>query len=361
MELIRSGLNRIVDVHSHIYLPRYVQMLRQRSSVPRVMTIPQSSEERLIILPGEDREVSTNVGRPIGPQYWDPAMKMSFMKSHGIRCSVVSLANPWLDFLGLEESARLATQLNEDMQEFCQDNSTDDYKLYGFGCLPMLSAKNAVSEIQRIAKLDRLRGIILGTKGIGSGMDDEKSMLEVYQALEENELMAFVHPHYGVGNEHFANTGHSLFLALGFPFETTVAISRLILSGMLDRARNVKLLIAHSGGTLPFLAGRLDSCVETDAHVSDKLEHAPSSYLRRFYYDSLSYHSASVKCLTEFADPKKIFFGTDHPFFPPLKESDSQETWESCVANIRALEGFDSETQRRILQENAMSALKLVV
>lgn len=56
----------------------------------------------------------------------------------------------------------------------------------------------------------------------------------------------------------------SVCVSSGFPFETTVAISRLILAGMLDRYPGLKLLLAHAGGTLPFLAGRLDSCVSTD-------------------------------------------------------------------------------------------------
>ncbi len=73
-----------------------------------------------------------------------------------------------------------------------------------------------------------------------------------------------MHPHYGVGNEHYADAGHALFLALGFPFETTVAVSRLIVSGTLDKIPNLKLFLAHAGAALPSLIGRLDSCVEHD-------------------------------------------------------------------------------------------------
>lgn len=73
--------------------------------------------------------------------------------------------------------------------------------------------------------------------------------------------MIFLHPHYGVGNEHYGDAGHSLFLALGFPFETTVCVSRLIVSGALDELPNLKLLVAHAGACMPALIGRLDSCV----------------------------------------------------------------------------------------------------
>ena len=105
-------------------------------------------------------------------------------------------------------------------------------------------------------------------------------MLPFFKTVEELGQVIFLHPHYGVGTEHFGGYGHALFLALGFTFETTTAVSRLICSGMLDSVPDLKLLLAHSGGTLPFLAGRLDSCVSGDPHLQGKLKHDPSVYLK---------------------------------------------------------------------------------
>jgi hypothetical protein len=67
----------------------------------------------------------------------------------------------------------------------------------------------------------------MGTTGAGKGLDDV-ALDDLLYAIEEANYLIFVHPHYGVGNEFFQGTGHSLFLALGFPMETTIAISRLI-------------------------------------------------------------------------------------------------------------------------------------
>ena len=69
-------------------------------------------------------------------------------------------------------------------------------------------------------------------------------MREVLAAIQDANLMIFLHPHYGVGNEQYNDTGHALFLALGFPFETTVAVSRMIVTGVLD-----------AGAALPSLIG----------------------------------------------------------------------------------------------------------
>ena len=73
--------------------------------------------------------------------------------------------------------------------------------------------------------------------------------------------MIFVHPHYGLGNEALGDYGHAMPLALGFPFETTASIARLILSGVFDRFPELRLMAAHAGGVLPYLASRLDACV----------------------------------------------------------------------------------------------------
>lgn len=100
-------------------------------------------------------------------------------------------------------------------------------------------------------------------------------------------------------------------LALGFPFETTIAISRMILSGIFDRISNLKILIAHAGGCLPFLAGRLDSCVAHDPHVKDRLLKKPSEYLKDFYYDAVAYHAPGLKCAVDLIGKDRIMFGTD--------------------------------------------------
>lgn len=74
----------LVDVHTHVYLPRYVSMLRSRTSVPRILSAEGQTGERLLIL---DHEPSG--GRPVGSQYWDQAEKLKFMDRHGINVSVV--------------------------------------------------------------------------------------------------------------------------------------------------------------------------------------------------------------------------------------------------------------------------------
>ena len=341
-----------VDVHTHVYLPRYMQMLRERGTVPRVQTV--GGEDRLIILPGEDEITTTAAGRPIGGEYHDPARKLAYMDTHGIDISVLSLANPWLDFLPAAEAVPLASHLNDDLEESC---AASGGRFYGFGVLPVQDVDAACAEAERIAKSSHLRGVIMSTHGRGAWLDDQE-LLPLYKTLSAAGLPAFIHPHFGVGNESFGDEyGHTLFLALGFTFETTTAVCRLVCSGMLDAVPDLKLLLAHSGGTLPFLAGRLDSCVAHDLTIADRLQHEPSHYLRQFYYDSLVYHTPALEASAAFVGTDQLMFGTDHPFFPApgvSREPIGPDTtvthldtspWMSTTKNQEILTGYMAEAR----------------
>jgi aminocarboxymuconate-semialdehyde decarboxylase len=202
-----------------------------------------------------------------------------------------------------------------------------------------------------------LLNLQIGTQGCGKGLDD-KNWEPVFSAAARLGLMLFLHPHYGIPTEVYgeASNGHVLPLGLGFPFETTISVSRMILAGIFDRYPNLKMLLAHSGGTIPFLAGRIDSCVLHDPHVAQRLQQLPSYYLKRLYYDAVNYHEHGLKNVESLVGRDRVMFGTDNPFFPPLNQE--QKTWESVDSNLRAIKlafGHDED----ILAENAKRILNL--
>jgi predicted TIM-barrel fold metal-dependent hydrolase len=273
----------IVDVHTHVYPPAYMRMLRGRKTVPYVHDPSDNpnADPRLIILSSDDDPSIPLLqrGRPVDSSYWDISVKLSFMRQHGINVSVISLANPWLDFIEPAEAQMWAKRINDDLEETCAKvNKKADPEgtlkldekesLFAMGALP-LSAPDAgvvVSEIKRLKTLPHLRGVIMGTTGLGKGLDDS-ALDPIWEALQETNTLMFLHPHYGLPDEAFGGAeatgryGHVLPLALGFPLETTIAVTRMLLSGVFDRFPKLKILLAHSGGTLPFLAGRIESCI----------------------------------------------------------------------------------------------------
>jgi len=221
--------------------------------------------------------------------------------------------------------------------------------------IPFQNIQFAVEEIERMSRLEGIRGIILGTSGRGKGLDD-RELDPIWSALERLGLTSFIHPHYGVGNEHYEGFGHSLFLALGFPFETTVAVSRLILAGTMDRFPNLKLLLAHSGGCLPFLAGRLNSCVEGEPQLAASLKKKPSDYLRMMFYDAVIYQTPAMKLVHELVSEDSMMFGTDHPFFPP---SSGEERWPSTDKIHQAIDNLDASLAKKVRFQNARKLLNI--
>lgn len=146
-----------------------------------------------------------------------------------------SSANPWLDFLPPERAHALAQELNDDLEKYCSTSPEAEgfpglKSIYGFGLLPLvpgISISSVLEIIKQINTLPHISGIIIGTRGVGSGLDDE-TLEPVWEALQQTNLVVFVHPHYGVDSKLFGDmaNGHVLPLALGFPFETTI-VSRV--------------------------------------------------------------------------------------------------------------------------------------
>jgi len=278
----------------------------------------------------------------------------------------------------------LATDLNADMESFCSTSptliSSPNFKrLYGLGLLPLVRGvptSSIVQTISQIAQLPHLKGIIIGTRGLGKGLDDEELNV-AWEAIEKAGLVVFLHPHYGVGEGKewgAKDNGHVLPLALGFPMETTIAITRLILSGAYDRYPNLKILLAHSGGALPQLSSRLASCITHDPIVAGRLRYDVRYYLGKLWFDAVAYGAEELEFVSnvigrasQYGDTgetmtgsERMVWGTDHPFFPPLEAEDDK--WMSVVENLRAVEGVKtwSDSQKQgVRSDNAIRLFDL--
>ena len=116
----------------------------------------------------------------------------------------------------------MTKKLNDDLQAICLQHPNS---LYAFGALPSASSPVSawIDTLRHISTLSHIKGIILGTKGLGKGLDDP-NLDPMWSELEKQKLMTFIHPHYGIGKDSYGDleNGHVLPLALGFPFETTI-------------------------------------------------------------------------------------------------------------------------------------------
>ncbi|KAL7819783.1 hypothetical protein V8C26DRAFT_395194 [Trichoderma gracile] len=368
---------RVVDIHTHMYPPSYIKILEARTTIPLVRTFPQAPEPRLILLEAEAKalEEATNdptakpPGRPLTSHFASLAQKIHSMDTHGIDISVISLANPWLDFLSASESGEIGESVNQEFSRMCGEHPG---RLFFFAALPLTAPLDTLlAAISHVQGLRYCRGIILGTSGLGRGLDDP-ALLPIFEALAAANLTIFLHPHYGLPNEVWgprasAEYGHVLPLALGFPMETTIAVTRMYLSGVFDKVRDLRMILAHSGGTLPFLAGRIESCIMHDGQLvregkAGKGRRTIWQVLKeQIYLDAVIYSEVGLKAAIDASGADRLMFGTDHPFFPPL-ESDEQGEWESVSLNADAVTmavGEGSGEAKAIMGANAISILRL--
>ncbi|KAG7290368.1 hypothetical protein NEMBOFW57_000368 [Staphylotrichum longicolle] len=378
----------IVDIHTHMYPPEYISLLSARDTIPLVRTFPSSPDPRLILLEAELPSLERALrdpaaplpGRPLTKHFTSLPQKLSFMARHNITTSVLSLANPWLDFLPASEAGPIASQINASFESMCASSSSHSHpgqKLFFFGTPPLSApAPTILASVTHLTTLPHCRGIILGTTGLGSGLDDP-ALLPILHALADSHLPVFLHPHYGLPNAVWgprsAEYGHVLPLALGFPMETTIAVARMFLAGVFDAVPALRMVLAHSGGTLPFLAGRVESCVAHDEALAAAAASEKGEKRRRrtvwevlreqVYLDAVVYSEVGLRAAVEASGVDRLMFGTDHPFFPPVGgQGDSEGEWESVRLNVEAVEralGKGSEEAGMIMGGNAVRVLRL--
>lgn len=145
-------------------------------------------------------------------------------------------------------------------------------------------------------------------------------------------------------------TEYWLMPLVGFPLDTTLAAARLVFAGVPERFPDIRWLLAHLGGAIPYLAERLDRGFHAFRECRAQISEPPSAHLRRFYYDTVNFDAGALRLALEFAGPEHLLAGSDYPH--------RIGSLESMLASLRAL-GVADEVERAILGGNAERLLGL--
>lgn len=215
------------------------------------------------------------------------------------------------------------------------------------GALPVGSLEAAVTVADEIAATETLYGLVVGTRICGNTFDDPE-LNPLWSVLERARTPIFVHPHHTAAAEDLEGFGHAFPVGIGFPFETTIALSRLVYGGVLQQFPNLQFIASHGGGTIPFLAGRLDAAWKSDPSVHERLPNLPSLDLAKLSYDAVLYHKGAMQATADLVGTGRMAFGTDHPF----SVADPSST-------IDALSVFNEVEREAVLAETARSIFGL--
>ena len=211
--------------------------------------------------------------------------------------------------------------------------------------LPMQEPEAAVSEVDRAVTQLGCRGIYLGTNVRGKELSD-LSFLPVFERIHALGAPIFLHPLNVIGSQRLTN--YYLQNLLGNPFDTAVAGANLIFSGLLDRFPKLQVCLPHAGGALPYLIGRLNHGWKVRQECK-ALKKPPSSYLRRFTYDTISHAPESLEYLIKLVGADHVMMGSDYCF---------DMGYERPVKAVTALK-LSRNDQEKILGGNAARLLRL--
>ena len=223
------------------------------------------------------------------------------------------------------------------------------------GVLPTDTPESAASALSFIAETPGLHGVVTGPRIAGYAFDDRR-LDPFWEELSRLDLPLFVHPEDGVAIEDLKGYRHTLPVGVGFPVETTIALSRFIFGGVATRHPGLRILAAHGGGTLPYLAGRLDAAWRSDDDVRARLDSAPSSLAKRLYLDSLVYYGPALEAAARLVGTDHLMFGSDHPFsvsdpeanLKTITQEMKTDTDRKKVMGANAIDFFGLETKVRV-------------
>jgi aminocarboxymuconate-semialdehyde decarboxylase len=226
-------------------------------------------------------------------------------------------------------------------------------RLMGMAVIAWGQSEKACEELKRAVGEYGFKGVTIGTCAAHGKPLDGKEFSGVFDLIEKLGLLLFMHPMMAVPRESLNE--YTLNVLIGYPHETAIAISRMIFSGTLERHPNLKLVLAHGGGTLPFLQGRLNRGYfapkyEYNPDCSKNITKQPGDYFQHLYFDTCVLSPTSLGFLTNLVGVDRVMFGTDFPF--EIGDADG----DLALAFIQKI---PEKEQQAILAGNASVILKI--
>jgi aminocarboxymuconate-semialdehyde decarboxylase len=330
-----SGV-RSVDIHAHYYTDGFLDVIRTDGAR---FNAEASKGERTF---GFKTPVGAQPALPL--KFIDLKERLADMDEQGIAVHALSLTTPMVYWADGEVSHKLAQAWNDGA---VAAHKAHPDRFVVLATLPMLDADRAIDELNRVSQLPGVRGIYMGTNINGRDLDNPQ-FTPIFARIEALDLPVFLHPLQTVGGQRLQD----FYLAnlIGNPVDTAIAASRLIFGGVLDRHPRLQITLPHAGGVLPVLIGRMDHGWKVRAETKKSvIAGAPSSYLRRFTYDTISHSKPIMEFVISLVGADRIMIGSDYCY---------DMGYQQPVQVVEEL-GLSAEEKKMILGGTAAKLLKL--
>jgi len=299
------------------------------------------------------------------PVLADLDQRFKVMDKHGDYVQVLTLSSPPIEAFGSpKETPELARLANDGMAELVTKHPD---RFPGFvASLPMNNPEAAVEEIDRAIMKLGATGVQIFSNVNGRPLD-EPAFLPIFEKMAQVNLPIWIHPTRPAEFSDYPTekkSKYEIWWVFGWPYESSVAMTRILFAGYFDRFPNLKIIVHHMGGMVPHFAGRIGPGLDQLGSRTDdedltvyarRLQKRPYDYYKMFYGDTALFGAQhAMECGLAFFGADHILFGTDMPFDPEKGPGFIRET-------IRCLEAMSisDEDRKKIYEGNARKFLRL--
>jgi aminocarboxymuconate-semialdehyde decarboxylase len=324
------------DLHTHFYTQEFFQKIRD---VPSEFSFDKSSTGQTIITYRGARFFG------ITPAMTDVSKRIEDMDRIGIDVEVVSLSTPNVFFADAKSQPEVAAMMNDSYAELISGRPN---RFKGFASIPMDAPDAALTELHRAIDELKLNGVILLSNIRGKALTSPQYR-PFFEEANRMRLCIFLHPMLPANSDPFRD--YVLGPIIGFPFDTTLAVARMCYDGMFEELPDIHWIIGHLGGATPYLMERMDNGFRDFADCRAKIDKLPSVYLKRLYYDTVSFSQHALSMVRNMVGADHMVMGSDYPHL--------LGSIDRAVSSIEGLE-ISKEEKRQIFSGTALSILNNV-
>lgn len=324
------------DLHTHFYTQDYFERIRD---LPSEFSFAQSPTGQTIITLRGARFFG------VTPAMTDVGKRIEDMDRVGIDVEVVSLSTPNVFFAEAKHQPDVARLMNDAYADLVSSHPT---RFKGFASIPMDAPEAALRELHRALDDLQLNGVVL-LSNIGGKPLTSPEYHPFFEEANRMGLCIFLHPMIPQSSEAFRE--FVLGPIVGFPFDTTLAVARMCYSGMFEEFPNIRWIIGHLGGAVPYLMERMDNGYRDFAECREKIDKLPSVYLKQLYYDTVSFSPYTLKMVRDMMGADHMVMGSDYPHL--------LGSIDRAVSTIEGLQITEQEKEE-IFSGNALSILNNV-
>ena len=335
----RKGRSLRVDIHCHF--------LNKDAAARMAPLNPAQYEPQIKFANALTREVNVKQMQDRGPKLTTIELRLKDMDRMGVDIQAVSPA-PQQTYYWAEPGLALevSRMINDRLAQIV---ATWPDRFVGLGTVPLQNVDLAVTELERCVKQLGLRGVEINPNVAGRELTDPSLNLDRFFAkARELDIVIFMHPIGFTHAERFMD--HYFNNVIGNPLDTSVGAMRLIFDGMMERHPGLKIVLPHAGGFIGHYWARMDHAWRARPDCRTVIKKAPTSYLKKFYFDTIAFDPEMLRNLIDKYGPQQVLLGTDYPF-------DMGE--EDPVGLINSVPRLSSADKQKIMGETAARLLKI--